>query len=255
MLLEQQKYLHFFCQLVSRDIKRKYYKSVLGLLWAVLSPLLMMLVITIVFSTLFQRNIENYPVYYMCGSLLFSFNSTATTQSLYAIIANSQLLRKIYLPKYMFVLSTVTVNLVNLFFSLIALFVVMLITKLPLTHYLFLMPIPIILLLMFTTGLSLILSVYGVFFRDLDHIYSIFVTAWMYLTPIFYPISIIPQRLLFLFELNPMLHYINIFRDLVYSGVMPSKRSMIIAFFYGIITFFTGVVSFKMNKDKLYFFI
>ncbi|MEG0691595.1 MAG: ABC transporter permease [Oscillospiraceae bacterium] len=249
------KYLYFLQQMIARDIKKKYYKSVLGLLWTILNPLLMMLVITIVFSTLFKRNIGNYPVYYMCGSLLFGFNSGSTTQSLHSMIANSALLRKIYVPKYMFVLSPIAVNLVNLFFSLIALFVVMLVTGLPFTSYLLLIPIPIVLITIFTTGVSLILSTYGVFFRDLDHLYSVFVTAWMYLTPIFYPISIIPKKFLFLFELNPLYHFVNIFRDLVYSGVMPSQKNLLIAVCYASITFLMGVVTFKTNEDKFYLYI
>lgn len=249
------KYFYFLQQIISRDIKKKYYKSVLGLLWTILNPLLMMLVITIVFSTLFKRNIENFPVYYMCGSLIFSFNSGSTTQALHAMVANSTLLRKIYVPKYMFVLSPIAVNLVNLFFSLIALFVVMLVTGAPFTKYLLLIPLPIIYLTIFTTGLSLILSTYGVFFRDLNHLYGIFVTAWTYLTPIFYPISIIPQKYLFLFELNPLYHFVNIFRDLTYSGVMPSEKSLIIATVYSALTLILGIITFKEHEDKFYLYV
>lgn len=249
------KYIYFFKEIVTRDIKKKYYKSSLGLLWTVLNPLMMMLVITVVFSTLFKRNIDNYPVYYMTGSLLFSFFSGSTNQSLHAMVSNNALLRKIYVPKYMFVLSPIAVNLVNLFFSLIALFVVKLVTQSPFTIYTWLMPIPIIYTAVFTTGMSLILSAYGVFFRDLNHLYGILITAWTYVTPMFYPISIIPQKYLFIFELNPLYHFISIMRDLVYIGKMPSEKSLIIASCYALITLILGIVVFREHEDKFYLYV
>lgn len=248
------KYIHFLYQLVLRDIKKKYYNSVLGLLWTLLNPLLMMIVITIVFSTAFEKAILNYPLYYICGALIFNFNITATKQSLHSMVVNSPLFKKIYLPKYMFVLSTVAVNLFNLLFSFVALFIVILFTSAPITTYFLLLPIPILLLTFFTTGLSLILSTYAVFFRDLDHIYDIFSTAWIYLTPIFYPISIIPKQFLFLFELNPMYHFVNIFRDLIYSGAMPSKDSLIIATAFSFLTLFLGIVTFGKNEGRFYLY-
>lgn len=249
------KYIHFLHQLILRDIKKKYYNSILGVLWTLLNPLLMLAVITIVFSTAFEKSISNYPLYYICGALFFNFNISSTKQSLHAIISNAHLFKRIYLPKYMFVLSIVAVNLVNLLFSLIPLLGVIFFTGASFTPYLFFLPIPIMLLTLFTTGLSLILSTYAVFFRDLDHIYGIFATAWIYLTPIFYPISIIPKQFLFLFELNPMYHFINIFRDLAYSGAMPQESSIIIAAVFASLTLILGIVTFCQKQDKFYLYI
>lgn len=249
------RYLYFLKEIVMRDIKKKYYKSVLGMIWTILNPLLMMLVMTVVFSTLFKRNIANFPIYYMCGNLLFSFNSGSTNQALHTMVANNALLRKIYVPKYMFILSPIAVNFVTMLFSLISLVIVMVITGTPFTPYLFLIPVPIIYTLIFTTGLSLILGAYGVFFRDLNHLYGIFILVWTYSTPLFYPISIIPQKFLFIFELNPMYHFITILRDIVHLGTMPSEKSLIIASCYSIITLILGIVIFKEHEDKFYLHI
>ena len=130
-------------ELVVRDIKVRYRHSALGLVWTVLNPLLMMVVITIVFSTLFKQNIPNFPIYYLSGSLIFAFNSESTTTALNSIISNASLIKKVYIPKYLFPLSNVLSGLVNLGFSLIAMFIVMLITDAPFHATLLLLPIPI----------------------------------------------------------------------------------------------------------------
>lgn len=249
------KYLNFMREIVSRDIKKKYYKSALGVLWTVLNPLLMMIVITIVFSTIFKRNIPNFPVYYLCGYLIFSFNSDATNQSLSCIVGNSALIRKMYIPKYMFCLSKVIVSFVTMLFSLIALAIVILVTGSPITPYVLLIPIPLIYTFMFTTGLSFILSSYGVFFRDLKHLYGILITIWMYVTPIFYPVSIIPDKFRFIWDLNPLYHYATIMRDLIYVGTMPSEKSLIIGSCFAVLTLFIGILTFKEKEDEFFLYI
>jgi ABC-2 type transport system permease protein len=249
------KYLNFLREVVTRDIKKKYYKSVLGVVWAVLNPLMMMVVITIVFSTVFKRNIDNFPVYYLCGSLIFSFNSDATNQALTCIIGNSALIRKMYIPKYMFCISKVIVSFVTLLFSLVALAVVMLITGCKFTIYTLLIPVPLVYVFMFTTGLSLILATYGVFFRDLKHLYGILITAWMYITPIFYPVSIIPEKFRFIWDLNPLYHYATIMRDVVYVGTMPSEKSLIIGTCFSVLTLLIGIITFKENEDRFFLYI
>ena len=141
-------------ELVVRDIKVRYRHSALGLVWTVLNPLLMMVVITIVFSTLFKQNIPNFPIYYLSGSLIFAFNSESTTTALNSIISNASLIKKVYIPKYLFPLSNVLSGLVNLGFSLIAMFIVMLITDAPFHATLLLLPIPIFYTFLFSVGLG-----------------------------------------------------------------------------------------------------
>lgn len=248
-------YFEFLKELIKRDFKRKYYKSVLGILWTVLNPLLMMIVITIVFSTLFSRDIPNYPVYYLAGYIFINFNNATTSQSLSCILANSGLIKKIHLPKYMFVLSCVGVQFITLAISLIPLIIVMLVTGAPITWYMLFLPIPIFDVVLFTTGLSLILSIYGTFLRDLTHLYGIITMIWMYLTPMFYPIEIIPQSIRFLWNLNPMYLFISMSRSLVCDQTFPAEQTIIAAFLYAILILITGVYIFKKNQDKLFLYI
>ena len=158
-----KKYKNLLGNLVSRDIKVRYRRSVLGMLWTVLNPLLMMIVITVVFSTLFKQNIDHFPIYYLSGSLIFSFCSETTSNALYAIIGNASLMKKVYIPKYLFPLSKVLSGLVNLGFSMIAMFGVMLLMKVEFKLSLLLLPIPVFYVFLFSTGLGLLLAAVTVF--------------------------------------------------------------------------------------------
>lgn len=249
------KYFNFLVELVKRDFKRKYYKSVLGILWTILNPLMMMVVITIVFSTLFKRNIPNFPVYYLTGYVIHNFIVTTTRLSIGSVLGNGGLIRKIYIPKYMFCLSNVLVQFITLLFSLIPLFLVMIVTKAPFTKYALLFPIPLLYALVFTLGLSLILSTYGVYFRDLNHLYGIITMMWMYATPLFYPISIIPERFRFLWDLNPNYIFITIARNLMVDGIMPSQKMLIVATCYSVITLIMGIVVFQEKENKFFLHI
>ena len=220
-----------------------------------LHPLLYMLVMTLVFSTLFKRNIDNFPIYVLCGQLIFNFVSGASRQSLGAIIGNAGYIRAIYLPKYIFVLSRVVEGMVDLLFSLIALFLVMIFTRAPFTINLMILPVLLVLVFLFTLGLSFILATYGTFFRDLQHIYSIFTMLWMWTSAIFYPVSIIPSTYSFLFDLNPIIHYANIMRSICHEGVVPTEKSLIIATCYSILTLLLGISVFKANENKFFLYI
>lgn len=254
-LENEMQYFVFMKEIVKRDIKRKYYKSALGVLWTVLNPLLSMLVMTLVFSTLFKRNVDNFPIYLLCGQLIFNFISGASKQSLGAIIGNAGYIRAIYIPKYIFVLSRVVEGMVDLLFSLIALFLVMILTKTPFTPYLLILPILLILVFMFTLGLSFILATYGTFFRDLQYLYGIFTTLWMWISAIFYPITIIPSTYRFIFDLNPVLHFISIMRAICHEGVCPTEKSLIIATCYAVLMLMLGISVFKSKEDKFFLYL
>ncbi|MDO4793505.1 MAG: ABC transporter permease [Filifactor alocis] len=242
-------------ELVIRDIKVRYRKSFLGILWTVLNPLMMMAVLTVVFSTIFRSNIENFPVYYLTGSLLFSFNSEATTQAQTAIIGNASLIKKVYIPKYLFPLSRVMSSLVNLCFSFIALLIVMVVTKSTFHPTMIFAVYPIICLMMFTTGLSLVLSVYTVFFRDLVHLYGVFTLIWMYLTPLFYPLEMLPPEAKSIVEMNPLYHFIVYFRHVILDGHIPTLMQHISLFFIGFMFLIVGIVVFIRRQDKFILYI
>ena len=251
----EMKYFVFLKEVVKRDIKQKYYKSVLGILWTVLNPLLSMIVMTLVFSTLFRRNIDNYPIYLLCGQLTFGFISGSGRQGLSAILGNAGFIRSIYIPKYIFVLSRVVEAFVDMLFSLIALFLVMLVTGAPFTLSLFTLPILLILEFMFALGLAFVLATYGTFLRDLHHLYGIFTTLWMWVSCIFYPVTIIPSTYRFIFDLNPALHYISIMRSICYEGVLPSEKSIIIATCYSVLMLVFGISVFKANENKFFLYV
>ena len=250
-----QRFTPLLRELVVRDIKVRYRHSVLSLVWTVLNPLLMMVVITIVFSTLFKQNIPNFPIYYLSGSLLFSFNSESTTTALNSMIANSSLIKKVYIPKYLFPFSNILSGLVNLGFSLIAMFIVMVITRAPFHITLLLIPIPIFYTFLFATGLGILLSALTVYFRDIAHFYSVFILAWTYFTPVFYPVEILGERAMMLMRLNPMYHYITFMRELVLNGNFPSMKENLLCMVMGLFMVALGLLVFYKKQDKFVLFV
>lgn len=242
--------------LVSRDIKLKYRRSFLGYVWSVLNPLLIMVVMTIVFSTMFRGNIQNFPVYLFCGQLLFNFMNNSTNQAIYSITGNSALLKKTYVPKYIFTLSKITSGMVDLVFSLGALLIVMIATGTRFTWYLLLVPFVILQLYIFCVGLGLFLAQANVFFRDIQYIYNAVMTAWMYLTPIFYPLEMLPEWLIWIIKhLNPMYFYVGQFRDLVHMGRMPGMVIITAGCVTALLMFFIGLWSFSKTEEKFILYI
>lgn len=249
------KYFGFLKEIVKRDIRRKYYQSVLGVLWTVLNPLLTMSVLSIVFSTIFRRNIENFPIYLLCGQLMFNFISGSGRNGLNAIIGNAGYIRIVYIPKYIFVLSRVIVAFVDLLFSLIALVIVMFFSGAPITWNLLALPVLFVLAFMFALGWAFIFATYGTFLRDLQHLYGVFSMLWMWLSAIFYPLSIVPVTYRFLFDLNPALHYITIMRAICQEGVMPDEKSLVIATCYSVLMLIMGISVFKSKENKFLLYI
>lgn len=243
-------------QLVTKDIKLKYRRSFLGYLWSILNPLLIMAVMVVVFSQIFRFDVENYPVYLIIGQTLFNFMSEATNQAIYSILGNAPLLKKVYVPKYIFTLSRVTSSLVNLVFSLGAMLIVFIVTKVQFSWYMLLIPIVLIELYIFCLGLGLFLAQAAVFFRDIQYIYSVFITVWMYLTPVFYPITILPDNIRNLVvSLNPMYFYIDQFRTIVLEQQLPASGSMIGGIVAAVIALCVGIWSFLKTQDKFILYI
>ena len=208
------KYKELVHELILRDLKLKYRRSFLGYLWSVLNPLLVMIVMSVVFSTIFKRNIENFPVYLFTGQVLFNFMNQSTTQALSSINANAALLKKTYVPRYIFTFSKISSGLVDLIFSLAALIIVMIATGARFSFYNLLFPFVLIQLYIFCLGLGMFLAQAAVFFRDIQYIYNAVTTAWLYVTPIFYPVDMLSEEMVWIVKyLNPMYFYIGQFRD------------------------------------------
>lgn len=249
------KYKPLLGNLIVRDIKVKYRRSILGVLWSVLNPLLMMLVMTTIFSTLFKIDIENFPVYYLTGFVIFSFFSEATNSAMVSIVSSGPLIKKVYIPKYIFPTEKILFAFVNLMFSLVALIFILIYTSTQVTYTALLFPIPLMFALIFSLGMGLILSVLAVFFRDILHLYSVLLTAWTYFTPIFYPISIIPEQYQWILKINPLYHFILYFREIVLLGTIPGIRENLICISISIVTLLLGLVVFKKNQDKFVLYI
>ncbi|MCI8449160.1 MAG: ABC transporter permease [Eubacterium sp.] len=250
-----KRYSFLIRQLVSRDFKIKYKRSVLGVMWSFFNPLLTMGVQYIVFSKLFQRGVVNYPVYLLSGVVLFNFFSESSNVAMYAITGNANLIKKVYVPKYIYPLSKVLSTLVNLVIAMIPMILMTVGTGIHITKAWLLIPFVLICLLLFCLGVSLMLSAFLVFFRDIQFIWSVFLTAMNYITPIFYPESILPEPMLHLVKLNPMYNYIDFFRTIVIDGISPEPRSYALCFAISVIFLTIGVLIFRKMQDRFVFAI
>lgn len=237
-------------ELVGRDIKVKYRRSVLGVLWTLLNPLLMMIVLSIVFSNLFKFDVEYFPVYLLSGQLMFNFYNESTSNAMSAILNNGSLIKKVYVPKYLFVVSRLLSSVINLAASFSALILVILAMRLPLTWKVVLSVIPLGLLAVFSLGVSLFLAAVTVKFRDVMHLYSVFTTALLYLTPVIYPMSILPEKVKILVMLNPITNYVMMFRETMMYGHFPSVSSIVLATIEAGVMLIIGLrVFYKMQDD------
>lgn len=237
-------------ELVARDIKIKYRRSVLGVLWTLLNPLLMMTVLSVVFSNLFKFDVENFPLFLLSGQVIFNFFSESTTNAMGAIVGNASLIRKIYVPKYLFVISRIFSSFINLMASFTALILVMVATRAELHWTVILVPIPLVLLAIFSMGIGLILSAITVKFRDIMYLYSVFMTVLMYLTPIIYPMSILPAWLTPIVKLNPITNILLMFRDVMMYNTIFDVKSIVIAVIEAGLALVIGLRVFYKEQDE-----
>lgn len=245
-----KKFRPLLYELVARDVKIKYRKSVLGVLWTLLNPLLMMLILSIVFSNLFRFDVENYSLYLLAGQILFNFFNESTTGAMTAILGNSALIKKVYIPKYLFVVSRIASSSINILSSFCALILVMLFTRTELHFSMFLVVIPLAYLIIFSLGVGLVLAAITVKFRDVMHLYTVFLTGLMYLTPIIYPISMLPEWVKKIVNLNPLTGILNIFRNVVIYNTIPTVGEFIICLVVVCLTLVLGLWVFYKQQDE-----
>lgn len=250
-----QKYKYLVYVLVVRDIKKKYRRSVLGIFWSLLNPLMMMVITAMVFSTLFRFDIENYILYLLVGQVMFSFFSEATTFSMGSILENSSLLKKVYVPKYMFPLSRVLSSCVNLFLTIPAVLIMMLYTGQFPTWRVFSFVIPLFLLLIFCLGIGLVLAASVVYFRDVFHLYGVVLTALNYATPIFYPEKIVPPEYQFLMFYNPLYYYVHAFREVLYSGGLSSIALLGPCAVLSAVALIVGILIFRKAQNQFILYV
>ena len=242
--------------LISRDFKLKYRRSVLGVVWSVLNPLLMMCVLAAVFSFFLRfGEIENFPLYLILGNTLFAVMSDSTSGAMMSIIESSSLIKKIRIEKMIFPLEKVLFAVVNFCFSLIAIAAVMIFFRVVPTPNILFLPLLLIYVLVFSAGLSLLLSALAVFFRDVCHLWSVVITAWTYATPLFYPVSILPDWMVTIEQFNPMYHYVTYFRDIVLWGQNPGIQENLICMLFAAVTFAVGLLVFKKLQKRFILYV
>ena len=255
MLKTFYKYKYLLYVLVVRDIKKKYRRSVLGVVWSMLNPLLMMIITAMVFSTLFRFNVENYVLYLLVGQVTFSFYSEATNFAMGSILENSTLIKKVYVPKYLFPFSRVLSGCVNLLFTIPAILIMMIYTGQIPTWHIISFFVPLFLLLVFCLGVGLMLSASVVYFRDTFHLYGVILTALGYATPIFYPEQIVPNEFRFLLDFNPLYYFVKGFREVLYSGGLPTLDNTTLCALMAFMTLGAGVVIFRRVQNNFILYI
>lgn len=236
--------------LVARNIKNRYKRSALGLAWTMLNPLLTMVVLSLVFSNLFAPAVNHYPVYLLSGLVLWNFVAQSTTAAMNDLVWNSNLLKRVYVPRSIFAVAAVGTGLVNLGLALIPLGLVALATGVPLKPAILIMPVIGILASMFALGIGLFMSTLAVYYTDVIDTYRVILTAWLYLTPVFYPASIVPPVVGRWLQFNPMTHIVECFRAPLYRGELPEAHSLLIAFTAAVISLGIGWWVFSRKADE-----
>lgn len=249
------RYKYLLYVLVMRDIKRKYRRSVLGVLWSMLNPLLMMIITAMVFSTLFRFAIENYVLYLLIGQVVFTFYSESTNFAMGSILDNSPLIKKVYVPKYLFPFSRVSSSCVNLLFTFPAILIMMLYTGMYPTWRVFSVIVPLALMLLFCLGVGLILAASVVYFRDFFHLYGVLLSALSYATPIFYPEQIVPERFQFILTFNPLYYFVRGFREVLYLGGLPHLDTIVVCTCLAAVALMLGVAIFRRAQNHFILYI
>lgn len=248
---QRKQYFFVIRELTSREIKRKYSRSYLGIVWSVLNPLLMMTVLSMIFTQIFDRAIENYPIYYLSGYTLWHMFTGATNAAMTTLVDNKNMLIKVRLPMEIFVLARVYTALVNLGYSMIAYVVMLIVFQIQIRPTVLFFPVIILFILFFSLGGSFVLSTAYVFFGDVKHLYSVLLTLWMYCSAIFYPVDRLEGIIRTIIEFNPIYEYISATRNVVMYGVMPSALEILKMLIWSVAMLGIGYYIFRINKNKV----
>lgn len=251
-LREVWNYRNLIYQLTRRDVLSRYKRSVLGVAWTMLNPLGMMLVLTIAFSQVFRFDTElSYPAYVLSGLVVWNFFSQTTTAAMVNLVWGGGLLHRIYVPRTSFALAAILTGVVNLLFAMIPLLLVMLITRVPFSFTILLFPVPLLLLAAFALGVGLMISTFAVYFPDVSEMYAIAILGWMYLTPVIYPESILPDAYRSLITgLNPMYYMVKLFRTVVYFGQLPAPSDLLVAALISLVFLTAGWIIFTRKAGE-----
>ncbi len=254
-LKKLKQYQFLFEELVKRDFKKKYKRTVLGMAWSLLSPLLTLLVMRIVFTQFFGRDMEHYTTYLFCGNLVFSYFNESTSQGMTSLMGNASIFTRVNIPKYLFLFSKNVQTLINFGLTLIVFFVFCILDQITFTWKFIFLIYPMITLLLFNIGLGLILSALFVFFRDIQYLWSIFTQLLMYLSAVFYTIDQYPYHIQCLFLLNPVYLHIRYFRKIVLEATIPTIEFHLIMLIYVLAVVRLGFWMYKKYNTQFLYYV
>lgn len=255
MLQKLQSNRFLFEELVKRDFKKKYKRTVLGMAWSILSPLLTLLVMRLVFTQFFGRGTEHYTTYLFCGNLVFSFFSESTNQGMSSLLGNAGIFTKVNVPKYLFLFSKNVQCLINFGLTLCVFFVFCMLDRITFTWRFILLLYPIVCLMIFNVGIGLILSAMFVFFRDIQYLWSVFTQLLMYMSAIFYRVDNYAPKIQRLFLVNPIYVIIKYFRVIVIDASIPSLGFHLLMAAYALIAFGIGAWMYKKYNHKFLYYV
>lgn len=250
-LSQRKQYTFVIRQLTSREIKRKYARSYLGIVWSVLNPLLSMAVLSLIFSQMFRRSIENYPIYYLTGYLVWQTFTGATNAAMTTLVDNKLLLLKVKFPMELFILARVYTAMVNLGYSLAAYAVMLAVFRVKLSWTVLIFPVILAGLFLFALGMSYMLAAAYVFFGDSRHLYSVLLTLWMYCSAIFYPIEQLEGPIRVVIEHNPLYVYIHCLRKAVLYAQLPNGSEWVQMALWGAGLYLAGYGVFRKNRNRI----
>jgi ABC-type polysaccharide/polyol phosphate export permease len=241
--------------LALKDLRVRYKRSVLGFLWALLNPLFMMVILTVVFSAFMRLGIDHYAVFLLVAILPWTFFSQALSYAVESIVGNGELLKKLYIQKSVFPIAAVLANLINFLLSLIPLIFLLLVLRFPFHWTWLYLPLPMICLITFTLGFGFLCAAINVFFRDVAHIVQIVLSGWFYCSPIIYSLDFIPKKYYFFFRLNPMVYILNGFRMSIYYGMLPTIQSAAMSLACGLGFLVFGYLVFRRYQDSFVYYL
>jgi len=255
LVRDTYQYRELIWALALKELRVRYKRSVLGFLWALLNPLLMMIILTLVFGSLMRFSIDHYAIFLLSMLLPWTFFSQALSYSVESVVGNAQLLKKVRVPKLVFPMAAVVANIINFFLSLLPLALLIVVLRFPLHWTWIYLPIPMLGLFLFTLGTSFFFAAINVFFRDISHILQIVLSAWFYASPIIYSLDFIPKKYHPFFRLNPMLYVLNGFRLSIYYGLFPSPESIAMSLACGVAAVAIGFGLFRRYQDIFVYYV
>ena len=249
-LKEIYRFKYLVYSLVSRDLKVKYKGSILGFFWSLLNPLAMLIVYTVAFKYIIRIRVADFPIFFLCAFLPWSFLSSSLSMSVGSIKDNGNLVKKVYFPREVLPLSMVLSNLVQFLLTFLILIPALLLFKIELGLPLLFLPLVIIFQTAFNLGLSFFLSALNVFFSDVKHLLEIFLQVWFWLTPIIYPIDLVPERFQSLYKLNPSVLFVESYRNLLMNNIGISLSNCVVLFLIGLFSFVLGHMVFNHYNKR-----